>query len=575
MTNEDEFQVRPGRIRSSPTRRSKLFVTVALAAAQKAGGFRTRGRTANWGSRFGRGRSAALAANRWLTNRSRNVAVKARVVRHSSKAAPLSRHLSYLERDGVTRDGARGKLFDAKGEAADGRAFAERSRDDRHHFRFIVAPEDAGEIGNLKTFTRELMGQAERDLGTRLDWVAVDHWNTEHPHIHVLVRGKTDEGEDLVLSRDYISQGLRARAAELVTLELGPRTDAEIKRGLEAQVAADRWTKLDAGLARAAAREEGVVDLRPSADPSADQVRAFKIARMRKLERLGLAEPIDRGRWFLKPQAEAALRELGERDDIIKRLHRALGKDRGAADFALSAESNRGPIIGRLVERGLDDELKATAYAIVDGIDGRAHHIRFANLDAAGDGARGAIVELREFDDARGQRRQALAVRSDLALEEQVRAKGATWLDRRLLDRQPLAFGETGFGREVNDALEKRTDHLIAEGLAQRSGQQVVFARNLLATLRQGDLDGAATKLGAETGQAHHALADGDAIAGIYRRRLTLASGRFAMIDNGLGFQLVPWSPSLERYLGKQVSGVALPGGGIDWSFGRNRGRAL
>jgi type IV secretory pathway VirD2 relaxase len=575
MTDEDEFQVRPGRIRSSRSRRSRLFVTVALAAAQKAGGFRARGRTANTGSRFGRGRSATLVANRWLTNRSRNVAVKARVVRHGSKAAPLSAHLGYLERDGVTRDGERGKLFDEKGESADGQVFADRCQGDRHHFRFIVAPEDAGEIGDLKSFTRELMGQAERDLGTRLDWVAVDHWNTEHPHIHVLLCGRTDEGQDLVISRDYISQGLRARAAEFVTLELGPRTDTEIRKELQAQVSADRWTKLDAGFARAAARDDGIVDLRPGADPSADQLGALKIARMRKLERLGLAEPIDTGRWFLKPQAEAALRELGERDDIIKRLHRALGKDRGAADFALSADGNAGPIVGRLVERGLDDELKGTAYAIVDGIDGRAHHIRFANLDAAGDGARGAIVELREFDDARGLRRQALAVRSDLALSDQVTAKGATWLDRRLLDRQPPVLGEFGFGKEVTDALEQRTDHLISEGLAQRSGSQVTFARNLLATLRQREVDGAAAKLGAESGLAHHPLAEGDAVSGIYRRRLALASGRFAMIDNGLGFQLVPWSPSLERHLGKVVTGVALPSGGIDWSFGRSRGRTL
>jgi hypothetical protein len=47
------------------------------------------------------------------------------------------------------------------------------------------------------------------------------------------------------------------------------------------------------------------------------------------------------------------------------------------------------------------------------------------------------------------------------------------------------------------------------------------------------------------------------------------------MIDKGLGFSLVPWSPSLEHQLGKQVSGIAMPGGGIDWSFGRKRGLGI
>ena len=82
---------------------------------------------------------------------------------------------------------------------------------------------------DLRAFTRELMKDAERDLGTKLEWVAVDHWNTDNPHVHVLVRGRADDGRDLVISRDYISEGFRQRAAERVALELGPRTEKEIQ----------------------------------------------------------------------------------------------------------------------------------------------------------------------------------------------------------------------------------------------------------------------------------------------------------------------------------------------------------
>src|SRR5258708_19970030 len=100
------------------------------------------------------------------------------------------------------------------------------------------------------------MDQAARDLGTRLDWVAVDHWNTEHPHIHILVRGRADHGSDLVISRDYIGTGLRARAGDLVTRELGPRSELEVRRGLEAEGTAERWTKLYRALGPAAETSE-------------------------------------------------------------------------------------------------------------------------------------------------------------------------------------------------------------------------------------------------------------------------------------------------------------------------------
>src|SRR5262249_25582636 len=166
--------------------------------------------------------------------------------------------------------------------------------------RFIVSPDDAEQLSDLKAFMRDLMAQAEKDLGTKLDWVAVDHWNTEHPHIHVIVRGVADDGRDLVISRDYISQGLRARAGHLVTLELGPRSELDIRRRLHAEVDADRWTGLDRSIAIEAARHDRIVDLRPETDHSMDgEMRSALIGRMRKLERLGLAKQLRPARWFL------------------------------------------------------------------------------------------------------------------------------------------------------------------------------------------------------------------------------------------------------------------------------------
>jgi type IV secretory pathway VirD2 relaxase len=576
-TRDDDLHIRLGRIRARGTRRAKPFIAQALTAAEKAGGFNRASRSGARKSTFGRGRAASLAATRLLTDRSRGVVIKARVVRHGLKRAPLSAHLSYLRREGVTRDGGPGKMFDAERDDADHRAFAERSQDDRHHFRFIVSPDDAAELADLKTFTRDLMRQAERDLGTRLDWVGVDHWNTEHPHIHVIVRGRTDDDRDLVISRDYIRAGMRARAEKLVTLELGPRSDIEIMRSLENQIEAERWTRLDRALAREASANEGVIDLRPRRVSRGDELHAIKIGRMRKLERLGVAQPVGTGRWVLDERAEPTLRALGERNDIIKRIHRGLaerGWERGTSGFDLVGEGTTAPIIGRLVARGLDDELKGSAFAVIDGIDGRVHHVRFADLDAAGDSDSGSIVEVRRYEDARGRPRLALAVRSDLSIQGQVGAQGATWLDRQLLAHGTTALSDGGFGREVQTAMDDRAQYLVGEGLARRQGQRLIFARDLLDTLRRRELAAVGAQLSAETGLPYHAVADGSGIGGTYRQRVSLASGRFAMIDNGLGFSLVPWTPSLDRQLGKYLTG-RVTGGRIEWDFGRKRGLGL
>ena len=138
-----------------------------------------------------------------------------------------------------------------------------------------------------------------------------------------------------------------------------------------------------------------------------------------------------------------------------------------------------------------------------------------------------------------------------------------------------MALSEGGFGGEVREAMNARIDHLVEEGFARRQGQRFIFARDLLDNLRTRELEAVAARFAAETSLAYQSASDGEHVAGIYRQRMTLASGRFAMIDNGLGFSFVPWSPSLDHQLGKQVSGIAMPGGSIDWSFGRKRGLGI
>jgi type IV secretory pathway VirD2 relaxase len=574
---EDDFTIRPGKIRSRGSKGGRRALTLAGQIIQYSvkGGYAGGARRGSGTGHQARGRRAALAARSRATNR--RVVIKARVVRHGGnkfRAAPLARHIAYLERDGVTRDGRDASMFEVGTNDADRDAFAERCGDDRHHFRFIVSPEDASEMSDIRAFTRELMGDMARDLDTRLDWVAVDHWNTDNPHVHILLRGKASDGKDLVIDKDYVRAGMRARAEDRVTIELGPRSELEINRALTREVDAERWTSLDRALQRIADVNAGIVDLRPGA--MLDDMTHPNVLRGRamKLDRLGLADKIAPACWTLKPGIETTLRDMSVRGDIIKTMHRAMSARGAAPDlsrFALHNEVSAEPVFGRLVERGLHDELAGSAYAVVDGADGRTHHLRFSDIDMTTDASPGALVELRHWTDGKGCERQSLAVRSDLPLGAQVTADGATWLDRQLVAKEPLVTGD-GFGSEVRVALSARADHLVARGMARRQGQQLIFARAMLDKLQSQELSDSIDAIAERTGLAHRASAAGEYVTGTYRERVTLASGRFAMIDDGLGFQLVPWRPALDQHLGQAVAGTMNARGGVDWSFGRSRG---
>ncbi|MBI1685175.1 DUF3363 domain-containing protein [Caulobacter hibisci] len=566
---DDEFLLRPGRVGHDRKVGTSFLGAVRKATLRAAdAGIGRRGSGARQGRGAARGRCTGPGARR--------VIVKARIVRHAGaryRAAPLSRHIAYLEREGVTRDGAPAKMFDARGEQAQVAAFADRCEDDRHHFRFIVSPEDAGELTDLRAYARDLMGQMESDLGTRLDWVGIDHWNTDNPHVHVLVRGKADNGRDLVIAGDYVASGLRSRAEHLATLELGPRTQRQIEAALDAEVGAERWTGLDRTLSRAAAgRELSLPDL-----PGQDAQRLRLVGRLQHLEKLGLAQTTGAARWRLSDDLEPRLRDLSTRGDIIKTMHKAMARDGGRVDparFTLDADRAGTPVVGRLVERGLHDELAGTAYVVIDGMDGRQHHVVVSDLAASSDASPGAIVEIRAGEAGKARAGPSLVVRSDLTLEAQVGARGATWLDRQLVAGGAGA-GVGGFGGQVAAAADQRAEVLVERGLAQRRAGRIVLAVRLLERLEAADLAAASETLARSTGLAPRAGQTGERLSGTFQRRLDLASGRFAMLDDGLGFQLVRWSPSLEGRLGQQVSGKLMPGRRVDWTFGRDRGLGL
>ncbi len=650
---DDDFRVRPNAPKNRGKGQGQSFVSKVLKQAGKASSGKSAvprpgaaGTGQRPGSRLGRGHIAARFAEAKLTPMSRRVTIKTLLVNHQ-RASPqsLAKHLRYVERDGAGRDGEPGRAYGPQADEADLDAFKERCADDRHHFRFIVSPEDGAELDDLRTYTRHLVNRMEADLGTRLDWVAVDHWNTDNPHTHLIVRGRDDTGKDLIIAGDYIAHGLRHRAAELATEWLGPRTELEIQQTLGREVEQERWTSLDRTLQREAG-EDGRVRIERFNEPNLQRQRLLLIGRLQRLQRLGLTDETQPGSWAIHTDAEKTLRALGERGDIIRTMQRAMsGQPRELAVFEPGEDGRT--VIGRVAAKGLADELHDRGYLVIDGTDGKAHYVALNARDELANYPTGAVVEVKGSADVRAADKNIVALASDglyradhhlaieqgrakpgrdpqevvaahvrrlealrragivervaeglwkvpddlaergrqydaqrlggvavelkshLPIERQARVIGATWLDQQLIGGG-RGLGDLGFGGDAKQAMQQRADFLEKQGLAQRSGQRVILARNLLGTLRNRELAQVAKDIAAETGLEHRPVTDGQRVVGIYRRSVMLASGRYAMLDDGMGFSLVPWRPVIEQRLGQQMTATVR--GGVSWEIGQQRG---
>lgn len=392
-----QLMQRVARAGGSPSRMRSSTVPSLAPTPTRSGRFNARGRGARIAATFPRGSGWSFDRASRLSVRPRRAAVKARIVKlGANRIGGVKAHLRYLERDGVSREGEPGRMYSTFTDEADRDAFIERGREDRHQFRFIVSPEDGAALDDLKPFTRDLMAQMEKDLETTLDWVAVDHHDTGHPHVHVVVRGVTEDGKTLNIAGDYIAHGIRHRASEVLTRDLGPQTELELQHQLEREVEAERLTRLDRELIERS--QDGVVDLRQGeAGTERERNRQqLLVARMRRLERMGLAAKEGPLVWSLSPEADSTLRAMGERGDILKTLHRTMteaGLDRRPELYAVhDLTRDTEPVVGRVIARGLSDEMQDRRWLIVDGVDGRSHYVDIG--EAEGSFPKGSVVKL-------------------------------------------------------------------------------------------------------------------------------------------------------------------------------------
>jgi hypothetical protein len=483
-----------------------------------------------------------------------------------------------------------------------------------------------------------LMAQAEKDLRTKLDWVAVDHFNTGHPHTHILLRGKDDQDKNLIIAREYIAKGLRASATDIVNLDLGPRTDLEIMRANLREIAQERFTGIDRRLLRAI-EDDGFV----SSHHREGVEQSLRAGRLATLGRMGLAAELGNGRWRLSDGLEQTLRAMGRRADIIATIHQEMKARKlgvSPSDYAIydPGEAQARSIVGRIAARGLSDDQIDREYLIVETIKGRTQYVDIGStaIDHAREGSIVRIspipIAVREVDRTvaeiaaqhGGRYSEALHYLHDPTASERFveahvrrleairRAMGAveregdgTWkiapdhlervlqYERKGAEREPVrieplaamalkqmpehdgftwldedksvarAAGAPGsFGANVADAVRRRRQWLVEQGLADRP--------EMLHVLRRHELMRVAGQLSRELGVAFAEAEPGLPIEGTYRRSVQVGAARMALIENAHEFTLVPWRPVLERQLGKEVAGM-MRGTEISWTFGRQR----
>jgi len=646
---ENQFEVYLGRMRSpSGSRRAVGFFEQVNRAAK------AKGRRAV----YSRSSSSSVRAMTF----SRRVVVKASIKKMAGHGyAALRKHLDYIQRDGTDEHGDRAEAYGRGIEEHDAldvkqedferdqktamKDFAATCKNDRHHFRIIVSPEDGAKLQGLTAYTRDLVARMENDLGTKLEWVAANHYDTGQPHTHLIIRGVRDDGKDLVIPRKYIAYELRQRAQELVTEELGPVSQMEGRVRLARTVHVKGATALDKTIQNRI--QDGEINMSEPVPKGRVWERQLQVRRLRVLETMGLAERLGSGRWGIDPSFTQTLRDLAERNQMVKAIHRSL--EHNGQDVGFVTERNRfdpnyqsaAPITGVVQYFGRPDDTRDGGFVVMRTTGGNHLYAKVSegevfeslrkgqivtfqphqqgprkidySIAEFADSHRGTYSEVRHvteggsvspaYAQAHVRRLEALrrhnlvtrqkdgtwqipsdylkrasnyeAVRalrmpatmergSTQTLSQMERARGATWLDKQLVENG----GENVADKAIKTSLMKRQLQLRKMGL--KVGQGGGLQKTALAELQEMDLKAAAEDYNGAYGKIYAPLGDTRQVEGVYKEAIERPSGKFAVIERARDFTLVPWRPVMERRLGQSISG-RVSAGGISWNVSKVR----
>jgi Protein of unknown function (DUF3363) len=305
---------------------------------------------------------------------SRRCVIKSRYVPTTAGGRKLAaRHLAYLERDGVERDGSPGHLYGAD-EKFSADEFRERIPDEKRQFRFIVSPQDGAQV-DLTDFARQLMRHVEKDIGRRLIWGAVNHHDTDNPHVHIVVRGVDRDGDEFRIDRGYLAHGMRWRAQELLTRELGRRSEIDLSAERAVDVGREAFTEIDRVIAGHAS-PDGSVTL-PSLLAAPEGERLACLDRLQVLEEMQLARKESARVWRLAEGWRGFLVQRGEDLDAQLRLRALVGEQ--ASRYQVLRLEHPVPVAECLVVgMGHHDELTGEMFAAIRTANGQGYYLRLS-----------------------------------------------------------------------------------------------------------------------------------------------------------------------------------------------------
>ncbi len=510
--------------------------------------------------RKGSGRRAGLTGGKtaFVSDARQRVVATVFYQGHGAGAAGrLIAHGKYLERDGAGADGERGQFYDRDQDEVEAHPRLEEwAQEDKRHFRLMLAPESGARIEDLKDFTRATMARMDRDLGFELAWVAVDHHNTDNPHVHIILRGRRRDGPELVIPRDYVGRGLRHAARDVATEMLGNRGPEDERLALERETRAARHTRLDQ-LLEAEIRTNADVRIQAIGRKFEPVLRAALRNRVRELAHMGLARERKRDRFRFEPDWSARLEEIGRGLDIRRGLGRELAPGEGKLRLY---RPSMGSFAGEVVEIGRRGDGPGKAYAIVRS---PAHGPVFVNVRAravAGIEPGGLISIEPHRHKGRGNRVKVHTL-SALPIDAQVAARAETELDRELARGIAGEPGKLPSTPEVSDALAQR----ISWHEREKSGGRDLtgrfeFAPDALKRLREGELAQETRAFAKQLGKRALAINDGLERDWTVRAFKTLHQGRVALLERNDGVALAPLAAGQQLAIGKNYS-ISISGG--------------
>jgi len=293
-------------------------------------------------------------------------------------------HGRYLARESALEKNAKVAGFNREKEGVDiaGQLESWQAARDPQMWKIILSPEFGDQV-DLSRLTRDLITQMEKDLGTRLEWAAAEHYNTEHPHLHVVIRGVRDSGEVLRLSRDYVQQGIRSIAADLCTRQLGYRTELDSAEAERREVTEKRFTSIDKRLLMGV--QESTPDhltiVRSAAHAGLSETARFRkrheVSRLAVLSQMGLAESTGPNSWRLRRDFDEVLRAMQRTADRQRTLaaHGALMSDE-RLHIEVPDLRQLTSVEGRVLVHG-QDEQTGRGYLMLEGTDAKIHFIQY------------------------------------------------------------------------------------------------------------------------------------------------------------------------------------------------------